>query len=57
MKKLFTLLLLFTSLPALAYEYKYGESVVFTCKLQTMRGGWMAIVLDKPITVVPKPGR
>ena len=56
MKKLFTLLLLCTSLPALAYEYKYGESVVFTGKLQTMRGGWMAIVLDKPITVVPKPG-
>ena len=56
MKKLFTLLLLCTSLPALAYEYKYGESVAFTGKLQTMRGGWMAIVLDKPITVVPKPG-
>ena len=57
MKKLFTLLLLCTSLPALAYEYKYGESVAFTGKLQTMRGGWMAIVLDKPITVVPKPVR
>lgn len=56
MKKLLILLLLCVSLPVLAYEYKYGEWVAFTGRLQTMHGGWMAIVLDKPITVVPKSG-
>ena len=56
MNKLCTLLLLAISLPALAYEYQYGEWVAFTGKIRPMHGGWAAIVLDKPITVVAKPG-
>lgn len=55
MKKLCTLLLLAISLPALAHEYKYGERVAFTGRIRTMHGGWPAIVLDKPITVVANP--
>ncbi|HHK5577662.1 TPA: DUF4431 domain-containing protein [Neisseria cinerea] len=56
MKKLYILLLLAISLPALAYEYQYGEWVSFTGKIRPMHGGWAAIVLDKPITVVPSLG-
>lgn len=57
MKKIIFLLLLGAASLAQAYDYKYDEPVGLTGTLKTMPGNWPALILDKPITVVPPTGR